>query len=515
MNLKFIHLLALTSSEYWGVGPVMLFESVRTYVFLVLSIVLTSVLTLLFPLQGVFRNTKILFVFLLLASLSNAVVIRLRHQPHVHTELRYNPLLSLYEDWKRTRSKGLTNINPPSRHELIESRSLLGAHRQYNESTKQLYPFWQTRTAKEDTHKTGDLQSRLRSFIREENEKKPWNIILVLSESLRAHELDVFSSRQKMNLTPHINRIAKNGVLFSEVMSAGFQTNIGQVATLCSLYTFEPYAIMNSAPMTQANCLTDIFTQKNWETYFFYAGDNTFDNQATFYSHHKVRHIYGEEAFPKDRAKAGWGYSDHELFELSLKKLRSEKAPFFSVIMTLTNHEPFNIPNDAPDNVFFREAPLPHQMIQYADWSFGNFYESVKAEFPHTLVIFVADHGTTAGELDLDFADLSVIRKITRIPLFIVSPEFPKELQGQNVSVLASNVDIAPTLLNLFGWEHTPQQFMGTDAFLRKDPVYVNFFGKLKTFSSQNGVLSISNLSEGLYDKVNAVTRFNLLAPPQ
>ena len=90
----------------------------------------------------------------------------------------------------------------------------------------------------------------------------------------------------------------------------------------------------------------DVFKAHNYATNFFYPSSNSFDNQDTFYFSHAIDKVYSYQDFPPNSAKGGWGFSDHALFKLAFKNTVFSKIPSFSVVLTLTNHSPYGVPND-------------------------------------------------------------------------------------------------------------------------------------------------------------------------
>ena len=57
--------------------------------------------------------------------------------------------------------------------------------------------------------------------------------------------------------------------------------------------------------------------------------------------------FYGDEQFTKDLFSTSWGVSDEDLFKKSLQILSNAREPFFSTILSISNHPPYLFPNNS------------------------------------------------------------------------------------------------------------------------------------------------------------------------
>lgn len=528
MNARPYHTVAMENGEMWTVGTMMVLTSARAWG------VIGTMLALLVLFRGPARRVEAWWAGrprasaggLLVAALVGAVaahsgVIQLRNRPGVHPELRYSVYEALYfnfEEYKHVKA-----VPPPSDAELARIRELLPGPRSFAAGdVAKRHPLWQTRISAPSSPNpdTESLRAGLRAFIARTTEAEgPWNVVVVLSESLRANELESMGSKvpEYQGLTPGFSEIARDGIRFSEVMSSGLRTHFGQTASQCSLNGALDYTILQGSPMTDAVCLGDVFQQKGYDTYFFYGADNHFDNQDIFYQKHGTRHVEDENQMPKGGAKAGWGYSDAYLFQHVRTRLADAKKPFFAVVLTLSNHPPMKIPADAPPGLIRDGAHERVKMLQYVDWSTGEFYGAIKRQFPRTLFVLVADHGQIWGDEGMfnQIPTYEQLRLIGRIPFYLVPlhPDLPETLKGRTVDALASNVDVPPTLLSLLGWDEIPQQFMGMDAFARQGPVYLDWLQKLLRIERAGGAWKVERTDPSQEELIGAVGRYNLLAP--
>jgi len=250
-------------------------------------------------------------------------------------------------------------------------------------------------------------------------------------------------------------------------------THFGQQASLCSVYALPKPYIQPDMPLTNIVCLSDIFKHRGYETYFICGTNNHFNNRTTFHPYHNIDHLFGKNDFPEAMVRENWGINDADMFNHAVDTLKKAKQPFYASILTLSNHAPKRLPHNAPKFID-RDAFEREKINQYVDWAWGGFYERLKRELPHTLVVLVSDHGmwydNKFPQVGTTYADIRVVH---RIPFVIMTPGMPANLRGQVLNNLVSDVDVPPTILSLLGLGDVPNQFMGMDAFSRLDPILV------------------------------------------
>ncbi len=532
MTARPYHAVAMANGEMWFVGTRMVFESWRAQL-----VVVVSVLMLVFG-RGIGRRLEarwrassrkraaaVLGGVALAALICHASVIQLRNRPGMHAELRYNMFSALYYNYEAF--KHIKAEPMPAAETLAKLRSLLSGPRQYaSGKIGREFPLWQTKvaTGPAPSAELESLRLGLRNYIEERRQAEgPWNVVVVISESLRANELAMMGASTPPYdvLTPNLSRMARDGVRFTEVVSSGLRTAFGQTSAQCSIYGSLDFSILQGAPMANARCLGDLFAAHGYDNFFFYGADNHFDNQDVFYQFHRIKHVEDENMMPKGGPKAGWGYSDSALFQYAAGELERAKKPFFATVLTLTNHPPLKVPEDAPAGLVREDLPISgvplerSKMMQYVDWSTGEFYDQVRAKLPHTLFLFIADHGVFWGDEGYfnQIPDYAQLRRIARIPFLLLVPGVPENLKGREVANLASNNDLPPTLLSLLGWNDEAQQFMGEDAFSRQGPVYIDWFNKFLSVSKQGEAFKVEKVADDVEDLVGIAGRYNLLAP--
>jgi len=127
-----------------------------------------------------------------------------------------------------------------------------------------------------------------------------------------------------------------------------------------------------------------------------------------------------------------------------LTDLSRQPEPFFSAMLTISSHEPFEVPmktvfNGTDQPALFKNA------VHYTDRSLKSFFEKAHTQpwFRNTLFVFVADHGTA---LPLNRPNAFMPERY-RIPLLLYGEVIKKEYRGTRKSTTGSQSDIAATIL--------------------------------------------------------------------
>ncbi|SHO80549.1 Sulfatase family protein [hydrothermal vent metagenome] len=133
------------------------------------------------------------------------------------------------------------------------------------------------------------------------------------------------------------------------------------------------------------------------------------------------------------------------------------KKPFFSFVMTTSNHRPYTYPDnkiDIPSHTGRDGA------VKYTDFAIGKFLEKAKTKpwFNDTIFVIIADHnGGSAGKNALPLYRY-------KIPLIIYSPS---NIKPQTITKLSSQIDTMPTLFNLLGISYK-KKFYGNNILDEK-----------------------------------------------
>lgn len=289
------------------------------------------------------------------------------------------------------------------------------------------------------------------------------NVILVILESYTSDVIETLGGEK--GIAPHFSKMTQEGLLFDNIYSTGDRTDKGVVGIL-SGYP----AQMNSSIIKEPQkfeklpTLPSIFKEKGYSTSVYYGGEAEFANFKAYWHHANFDKIIDQNEFEEKDKNSKWGAHDHVVFEKVIQGLNQEKAPFFTTVLTLSCHEPFETPIETPYEQIAKtetdkdqkDANLFRKAAYYADWSINRFMEEAKKQtwYEQTLFIFVADHGHRLPKI---YKDSHQTEKY-RIPLLFygnaISEEFLKK-KNNKISQIGSQTDIATTLLGQLGMENS------------------------------------------------------------
>lgn len=435
-----------------------------------------------------------------------------------HQQLRTTPVVQVVRNLVEYRLAN-PELGPPDASDRVAVRQAFDEGRSWSDPN---YPLWQAgiwpgRPA------DGEVEAQRRElaqFLAEGvGRHGPWNVVIVQLESTRANEISSFGPvpKEYEGATPNLDRRLSEGVRFDNVMATGDLTHYGELAMACSLYAIPFHNVILNDPMTPLTCLSDVFRQRGFDTYFACGTDPSTNSRNRLYPFHGVDHLISLQDAPPDAPKEAWGLTDAATYDLVLERLSAVKGPFYAHVLTLSNHIPRGIPPDMPAELRLQGGSDPRlSLLRYTDWAFENFYAKLIERHPHTLVWLTADHGewpdAGAHQRDPTFDE---VKRYHRIPSALLVPELPKPVAGAVFSRLGSDTDLAPTLLNLLGMTDVANQFMGEDLFRRREGIVIKW-GETWRRVSANGLEHFVSPAWPRSERLTwgALSRNRLLAPP-
>lgn len=276
------------------------------------------------------------------------------------------------------------------------------------------------------------------------------NIMIVMMESWAGQHTGALGSDR--GLTPSFDRLADKGMLFMNFYASGVRTNYGLGATLCSYPSLPGRAIMKrysaSHPFVS---ISELLHQRGYFNGFIYGGDLVFDNIEGFFREKQFDRFWGEDDFSREDKFSKWGVPDHLLFERVVAIVDSLPRPFQLTVLTLSNHEPYELPDSSVRRYFDdSDSSKVFNSLLYADHALGKFMTSMRQapSFDSTIFLFTSDHGRYGP------SRLWIDPWHFRVPLLIYSPSLI-DSGGTRITTFGSQTDITPTLMGLLGGEYT------------------------------------------------------------
>lgn len=302
----------------------------------------------------------------------------------------------------------------------------------------------------------------LTRVVRMPGKERHKNVILVVMESMSADFMGIFGNKD--GLTPNLDRLAQEGLFFSDTYATGTRTVRGLEAVTLSIPPTPGQSILRRPDNGDLFSLGFIFKDRGYDTTFFYGGYGYFDNMNTFFSGNGFGVVDRTEMSAAETHFANvWGICDEDMFARALREADSSYAagkPFMQLIMTTSNHRPYTYPDGRID-IASHSGRLGG--VKYADYSVGKLIEWAKEKpwFNDTVFVFVADHTAGAGgKAELDPHKY-------HIPMIFYAPGF---IQPQRYEKVTSQIDLAPILLGQLNFSYYTK-FYGEDLMHDEDEI--------------------------------------------
>lgn len=324
--------------------------------------------------------------------------------------------------------------------------------------------------------------------------KSNLNVIVFVFESLRKRSLQLYGHKRKT--TPELSKFAAENASefyrFEQPISIASTTMLAVPAIMTGIGPYQDSSILYHQPM-----IFEMGQQLEYRTFFLSSHTLKWYRFDRFYQNTDLDYIWN-----KDLSGLPYfndlGIKDVNTMVQLKKQLQIKNKPFLGVVQLNTTHFPFHVPKkDEHWNESFSDTY--DNAVRYQDKLIGQFLHTLKNQglLKNTAIFFVSDHGESLMEhRNIGHAETNYTETIS-IPLmaYIPSDYLTKRQKNQlkeNKRRLTSNIDIAPTLLELLhlsthpSWSKWRKNYTG--------------FSLLSPIPTHRKVISLNN---------NQITNFN------
>ena len=306
---------------------------------------------------------------------------------------------------------------------------------------------------------------------------KDQNIIVISLESLQEFAINLEVNGEEV--TPFLNQFIQECYYFNNFYQQTSQgkTSDAEFITENSLYAADRGSAFYAKSQNQYESLASILKGQGYYTAVFHANEKEFWNRETMYEALGFDHFFDESAFLVNEENSfGWGLTDEAFFEQTLDYLKGLPQPFYAKLLTLTNHYPFEIPEQyqyiSPGETNNEIVNHYITTVRYLDEALKSFITNLKESglYDNTIIVMYGDHYGLSESYYEDLAILLQEEEITlnrhldlqRVPFII---HLPNQEEGEVVSTVSGQIDMKPTLLNLVGLPVNAYINFGQDLF--------------------------------------------------
>ncbi|MEG1523210.1 MAG: sulfatase-like hydrolase/transferase [Bacteroidales bacterium] len=263
--------------------------------------------------------------------------------------------------------------------------------------------------------------------------KRP-NVILIVLESFSAKIVEPLGGISEV--APTMNRLYDEGIAFTNFYANSFRTDRGLVSILSGYPAQPSTSIMKYPAKTQSlPSLSGTLKNAGYDLEFLYGGDADFTNMRSYFMSAGFNRIVADQDFPVADRLSKWGVNDEKTFRFLSESLKEQSQPFMKMFLTLSSHEPFDVPMHKFDDPYLNS-------VAYTDSCLGVFMDELKASplWDNTLVILVPDHAMHYP------ASISISEPGRyHIPMIWAGGAISKP---QRIDTYGSQIDIAASLLH-------------------------------------------------------------------
>lgn len=290
------------------------------------------------------------------------------------------------------------------------------------------------------------------------------NVVIILEESLGARFVERLGG---LALTPNLNKLADQGWWFTNLYATGTRSVRGiEAVTTGFLPTPGRSVVKLSSSQSNFFTLASLLKDYGYNSRFYYGGSAHFDNMQGFVLGNGFNEVVDQNDYINPVYSGSWGVSDDDVFARMHQDLLNNSAPQLMVVLTTSNHTPFDFPVTAEDE-YTKPLKSRENAIRYADKALGRFIDQAKQSnyWNNSIFLIVADHDLRVADFITvnDASDKSNTNKIFPVDGFHI----PGLLLGGDIKPkvtdsLVSQIDLPTTILGLLHiQDHNPM--LGVD----------------------------------------------------
>ncbi|MFV5698012.1 sulfatase-like hydrolase/transferase [Flavobacterium sp. ZT3R17] len=296
-------------------------------------------------------------------------------------------------------------------------------------------------------------------------QKEKPNVVFIIMEGLGS---DFTDDGEYKGFTPYLDSLATKSLYWENFVSNAGRT-FGALPSLIGSLPFGENGFMELNPIPKHNSLISILKSNGYTTAYYSGDESTFDKKSNFLEYNGIDKIIDINKFGpgyvKTKENSGgfsWGYPDAEIYRKTLSELKDKKEPRLDIIMTLTNHEPFDFPSkkvylEKVERIlntksYFEKNKMSEYKdifacLLYTDNSIQSFMKaySKRPDYKNTIFIITGDHRLIPVPQKDNLSRFHV-------PLYIYSPMLKKTAKFKSIS---SHTDVTPSLVSFLTNNYT------------------------------------------------------------
>jgi lipoteichoic acid synthase len=299
------------------------------------------------------------------------------------------------------------------------------------------------------------------------------NLIVIQMEALQNFVIN--REYEGQEITPNLNRLVRGeGTLYFDryyMQIAAGNTSDAEFATNNSLYGTEKSYTYELYKENTFRGLPVLLKERGYSTVAMHGYDGAFWSRRDMYPAQGFD-LFIDAAGYEPSVIHGWGILDEEFYLQSVEYLKQQSQPFYSFMVSLSNHTPFVM-----DEKYCRlRLSEKHQGTRfgnylnstaYSDYAIGVFLEALKEAglYENSVIAIYGDHFGLAQkdenneELMSEFLGKPYrFDAMANVPLII---HIPGETINRTYNIAGGQMDFLPTMAYLMGFEELDTIYLG------------------------------------------------------
>ncbi len=305
------------------------------------------------------------------------------------------------------------------------------------------------------------------------------NLIVVTLESMQNFVInnDVYGEE----ITPFLNEFIHDSYYFDQFYHQTGQgkTSDSEFLVENSLYPLSRGAVFFTHSGNELDSLAQNLGDRGYYTSAMHANNKSFWNRDIMYKSIGYDHFYSASDYNiTPDISVGWGMKDIPFFEQSVDLMKEMPEPFYTKMITLTNHHPFRLDEEDKfiDEYDSKSGTLNRyfQTVRYMDEAVKQFIQKLKDEglYDNSIIVMYGDHyGISENHNEAMAQYLGkevtpfVSAQLQQVPLIVHIPGVTDQGKGKVISKVGGQVDLKPTILHLLGVDTKKAIQFGEDLF--------------------------------------------------
>lgn len=309
------------------------------------------------------------------------------------------------------------------------------------------------------------------------------NVLIVIWEGCPGAFVEAVGGEP--DVTPNLNRLANEGVVFTNCYANSYRTDRGVLCTLSGWLGMPTASLMKMTDKSSnLPAIAESLGTYGYKCDFWYGGDVGFTNMNSYLYESGYKTVRGDMYFSaEDRNYSKWGVPDHVVLDSVANNIINRKdidGRWMTTVLTLSSHEPWEVPYQRLDE-------KKRNSMAYTDDCMGKFVERLKQSpvWNDLLVVVLSDHGIKSNQKQQN-SDYEV----AHIPMVWIGGAVKEH---RVVSSIMAQSDMAATLLGQLDIPHD-------DFIFSRDVMSKTYQCPSAFHTFDNGMTLIDSLGVVTYD---------------